>query len=669
MAWYHPGFMYKKALVIPHTNINGGSDLSDFPLLVSISSPDLATTMYGGMLCSPLGFDFLFTNGAETRELAYEIDQYVASTGTLISWVRVPLLSVSRDTTLYLYFGNPTITASLATPQSVWDAYSSSVWHLGNGVSLNAIADSVSANAPTTCTASAISGQINGGASCNGAQTIQTLNTGGLDMSIGDTITLSAWAKRSVTGTVSWQSLIEHGSGTQRDYELAFAGSSLLTIAQDTFAGRTVSGGWGTGSDGNVWNLQPGATGTLAVSSGEGSASSTSGVCQFSYGSATATNVDMLVRFSLGSTSDTVTLEGRASYSGSTTTSYRLAITGSTTLSLQCDMAGSVTILTQSSVSLSPGTFYWMRFQINGSTLSGHYWQDGTAEPTTWLSTTDTTIPGPGQYGLLVTPAIGTDKVDHFQVRIPTTTDSLAFLYRDSSDTTWQCYASLTPLIDTNWHHYALSYVYGTPSSATLFVDGSAVNALWIGGTGAVSPITVTDNLAIGSTSDTADSFNGFLDEVHISKGIARSAGWIATEYNNQLAPLSFLRVGETIPFSGNRDVPLICSYGNIGVQSSNLQVNEDAQGVLLIVAPLTLASDDSLTILLFEVDETSGQNEIVATFTCTYTGHLSMFVVYPGLAGSSSVVSASLPRSWFAVAASITGEPASYTVSASLIV
>jgi hypothetical protein len=37
--------------------------------------------------------------------------------------------------------------------------------------------------------------------------------------------------------------------------------------------------------------------------------------------------------------------------------------------------------------------------------------------------------------------------------------------------------------------------------------------------------------------------FNGLLDELRVSN-IARSAGWIATQYNNQSNPATFLSVG-----------------------------------------------------------------------------------------------------------------------------
>src|SRR6202023_3011383 len=46
--------------------------------------------------------------------------------------------------------------------------------------------------------------------------------------------------------------------------------SGATVFAQDTFAGRSVANGWGTASDGNVWQVQAGNTGVLSVAGNEG---------------------------------------------------------------------------------------------------------------------------------------------------------------------------------------------------------------------------------------------------------------------------------------------------------------------------------------------------------------------------------------------------------------
>ncbi|MFH1521336.1 MAG: hypothetical protein ABIF18_00085, partial [archaeon] len=65
---------------------------------------------------------------------------------------------------------------------------------------------------------------------------------------------------------------------------------------------------------------------------------------------------------------------------------------------------------------------------------------------------------------------------------------------------------------------------------------------------------TVNNPLVIGSQQTNTDFnyYTGLIDEVRISN-VARSAGWIATEYNNQFSPDSFYSVGEEIVESSTK--------------------------------------------------------------------------------------------------------------------
>jgi hypothetical protein len=51
------------------------------------------------------------------------------------------------------------------------------------------------------------------------------------------------------------------------------------------------------------------------------------------------------------------------------------------------------------------------------------------------------------------------------------------------------------------------------------------------------------DGVKIGMSDTSLAYFDGSIDEVRISD-TARSAGWIATEYNNQSQPLTFHKLG-----------------------------------------------------------------------------------------------------------------------------
>lgn len=68
------------------------------------------------------GNDILFTNDDGTTKLVHEIEVFDGKKGGLIAWVKVPLLSSTQDTRLYMYYGNPEC-KSQQNPSEVWDNY------------------------------------------------------------------------------------------------------------------------------------------------------------------------------------------------------------------------------------------------------------------------------------------------------------------------------------------------------------------------------------------------------------------------------------------------------------------------------------------------------------------------------------------------------------------
>jgi hypothetical protein len=90
------------------------------------------------------------------------------------------------------------------------------------------------------------------------------------------------------------------------------------------------------------------------------------------------------------------------------------------------------------------------------------------------------------------------------------------------------------------WHHLA-----GTFDGSTwkMYVDG-AVNGT---SADATAPLNNGDDIVAGGLSTngygTIFRFNGLLDELRVSN-TARSANWIATEYNNQNSPSTFYAIG-----------------------------------------------------------------------------------------------------------------------------
>jgi hypothetical protein len=101
------------------------------------------------------------------------------------------------------------------------------------------------------------------------------------------------------------------------------------------------------------------------------------------------------------------------------------------------------------------------------------------------------------------------------------------------------------------WSHIAVTLSGGTVAH---YLDGSNNGS----GTGTATPGDGGTAAVIGSRTDHATMFKGGIDEVRVSN-IARSADWIATEYNNQSSPSTFYTVGAALTGGGSSS-PAIAS-------------------------------------------------------------------------------------------------------------
>ena len=119
-SWFDTNWLFRKPITIDSTKIIG--DLDDFPVLVSITDPDLAASARAD------GFDIAFTGSNGSTKLDHEIEKYDGGTGELVAWVRVRL-SASQDKTIYMYYGNATA-GDQQNATAVWNASYMSVHHM-----------------------------------------------------------------------------------------------------------------------------------------------------------------------------------------------------------------------------------------------------------------------------------------------------------------------------------------------------------------------------------------------------------------------------------------------------------------------------------------------------------------------------------------------------------
>lgn len=109
--------------------VSGSTDLTNFPVLMSFTVPDLRTTGNGGFVQDAQGDDITFTAANGTTILSYQRESYDPATGAIEYWVRFPTLSAIADTDFYVYFGNPSITTDQSSI-NVWDSNYKMVLHL-----------------------------------------------------------------------------------------------------------------------------------------------------------------------------------------------------------------------------------------------------------------------------------------------------------------------------------------------------------------------------------------------------------------------------------------------------------------------------------------------------------------------------------------------------------
>jgi biopolymer transport protein ExbB len=213
------GYGYVKTITVLETQIPGATGLTDFPLLVNLTDTELRTVANGGHMGTAAGYDLLFyQNGCDTK-LDHQLEEYNPATGKLVVWIRVPFLSAVSNTTVYMYYGNDSVTVNPSST-SVWNSNYQGVWHLNTSPVLAAP-------------------QVNDGTSFGrngssyGGMTGSNLVTGKIgpaysfdevndyvrvpDFLYGQEHTVSFWFNASEVNGTAYQYMFSHGSNPKWD--------------------------------------------------------------------------------------------------------------------------------------------------------------------------------------------------------------------------------------------------------------------------------------------------------------------------------------------------------------------------------------------------------------------------------------------------------------------
>lgn len=295
-------FAYHKTITVQAGQVSNGP-LTNFPMLVSVTDPNLETVANGGHVASYnagtndpwdiifKGLDDTTCGGAGTSpcKLNHEIEYYVPTTGQLVAWVKVP--SINTGTVIYMYYGNSCMTASSQNATGVWDANYKGVWHLSQNPTGTApqMKDS---------TSDAYNGTAVGGFVAGDQQT--AMIDGGLDLesahndyvqaaaaALGTTsVTVSAWFK-----VVSFTETTFGGTLAQSAGAVIFSTRDADTDRSPTLVITPATNGGGFGGPTSLVfcddtaNVAVGAKGSTAIATGTWYYA----VGTFSYNAGTAT--------------------------------------------------------------------------------------------------------------------------------------------------------------------------------------------------------------------------------------------------------------------------------------------------------------------------------------------------------------------------------------------
>lgn len=231
------GYGFSKTITIDHTKA-GSADTTDYPLLVSTTIAGLKTTANGGHVESGSGHDIAFFSDAGlTTMLDFEVESWDGTTGAIVAWVRVPTLSHSADTVLYLGYGNASVMASQQDAPGTWAGFAG-VWHM----TTNADSRSGITIVPPFGPLQTGPGMVNTGMTMS-TSSEWAVSFGSPGLALTAAWTIEGWAKP--TNFSGYRTILSKGDGSTRNYDLYFGtgtGEPTVVFTQGASNFKTVVG-------------------------------------------------------------------------------------------------------------------------------------------------------------------------------------------------------------------------------------------------------------------------------------------------------------------------------------------------------------------------------------------------------------------------------------------
>ena len=246
------GWQYRKKITISNTNV--GSDLSNFPVLVKIS----ADSNMSSALAS--GYDIRFADSTGNTTLSYERESWSGGGGSAVTasfWVKVPTVSHSSATVIYMYYGNSsantdwTATGNPTNAQLVWGSNFSGVWHLEDNAATKNVVDSIGANngtAKVNTNTKTTTGKIDKALTFNGTSDYVNFSSNIGNFTLANNFTIAGWVNPALDST---SDVIYGNTWSDYGYMLGISSSNkarfLLSRSNSRYNGidsSTLASGW-----------------------------------------------------------------------------------------------------------------------------------------------------------------------------------------------------------------------------------------------------------------------------------------------------------------------------------------------------------------------------------------------------------------------------------------
>jgi hypothetical protein len=217
-GWYDCGWDYRKPITIDSSKVT--ANLTSFPVLIDLTKDaDLAAKARND------GFDLLFTSSDGETKLSHEIESFDGASGALTAWVKVPSVSSSADTVIYLYYGN--LSASdQQNVANVWSNNFSEVWHLDetSGVHTDSTSNGYVGTVRGTVNQNA-GGQMDGADGFVGPVTESWLSLADGTLTADSPFTMEAWFEMDALPSI-WIGIFTKGRDVEPDWVGLWLGPS-----------------------------------------------------------------------------------------------------------------------------------------------------------------------------------------------------------------------------------------------------------------------------------------------------------------------------------------------------------------------------------------------------------------------------------------------------------